>query len=105
MRACGLVVNPSLPWLGASPDGIVEDPSLKGLGLLVLVKILAVIQDFLQPSHMTKSLSSKNINIISKLNVLYHWSLNNQLYFGLYFGVFKCFLLSYHLKLPTSYYL
>ena len=24
MRAFGLVVNPSLTWLGASPDGIVE---------------------------------------------------------------------------------
>jgi len=28
------------------------------------------------------------------LNVLYHWSLDNQLYFG----VPKCFLLSYHLQ-------
>ena len=33
-RTCGLVVNPSLPWLGASPDGVVEDPSMKYLGLL-----------------------------------------------------------------------
>ena len=33
------------------------------------------------------------------LNVLYHWSLENQLNFG----VPKCFLLSYHLQLSTSY--
>ena len=30
---CGLVVNPSLPWLGASPNGIVYDPSESSVGL------------------------------------------------------------------------
>jgi len=34
------------------------------------------------------------------LNLVCQWSLNNQLYFG----ISKCFLLGYHLKLPTSYY-
>ena len=34
VRAFGLVVNPSLTLLGASPDGIVEDPSQKCIGLL-----------------------------------------------------------------------
>ena len=29
-----LVVNPSLPWLGASPDGLVYDPNEPSLGLL-----------------------------------------------------------------------
>ena len=31
---CGLVVNPSLPWLGALPDGIVHDPLEPSVGLL-----------------------------------------------------------------------
>ena len=31
---CGLVVNPLLPWLGASPDGIVHDPLKAPVGLL-----------------------------------------------------------------------
>ena len=32
MEHCGLVVNPSLPWLGASPDGIY--PLEPSIGLL-----------------------------------------------------------------------
>ena len=31
VRTCGLVVNPSLPCLDASPDGLVEDPLQKML--------------------------------------------------------------------------
>jgi len=34
VRKCGLVVNPSLPWLGASPDGMVKDPAEQSFGLL-----------------------------------------------------------------------
>jgi len=34
VHKCGLVVNPSLPWLGASPDGMVKDPAEQSFGLL-----------------------------------------------------------------------
>ena len=30
----GLVVNPSFPWLGASPDAVVIDPSVSSVGML-----------------------------------------------------------------------
>ena len=33
VRACGLVMNPTFPWLGASPAGLVHDP-LGSVGLL-----------------------------------------------------------------------
>jgi len=29
VQKCGLVIDASLPWLAASPDGIVSDPTLK----------------------------------------------------------------------------
>ena len=34
MHVGWLLINPSLPWLGAPPDGLVEDPSEKCVGLL-----------------------------------------------------------------------
>jgi len=34
IRMCGLVVNPSLPWLGTSPDAVVIDISESSVGLL-----------------------------------------------------------------------
>ena len=34
MHCCGLVVNPSLPRVGASPDGLVHDSSGPSFGLL-----------------------------------------------------------------------
>ena len=34
VRECGLVVNPTLPWLGASPDGLICDPLESTLGIL-----------------------------------------------------------------------
>jgi len=34
IRICGLVVNSSLPWLSASPDAVLIDPSKSSVGLL-----------------------------------------------------------------------
>ena len=34
VRLCGLVVNPTLPCLGASPDGLVHDPLETSFGIL-----------------------------------------------------------------------
>ena len=34
VRECGLVVNPSIPWLGASPDGLIFDQLTNSLGIL-----------------------------------------------------------------------
>ena len=34
VRECGLVVNPTLPWLGASPDGLICDPLESTLDIL-----------------------------------------------------------------------
>jgi len=34
VRKCGLVINPSLPWLGTSPDGLVKDTTEQSFGLL-----------------------------------------------------------------------
>ena len=33
-QICGSAVNPSLPWLGASPDAVVIDPPEYSVGLL-----------------------------------------------------------------------
>ena len=34
VRECGFVVNPSIPWLGASPDGLIFDPLNNSVGIL-----------------------------------------------------------------------
>ena len=34
VRLCGLVVNPTLPWLGASTDGLVLHPLETSFGIL-----------------------------------------------------------------------
>ena len=34
VHLCGLVVNPTLPWLGASPDGLVLNPLATSFGTL-----------------------------------------------------------------------
>ena len=34
VHLCGLVVNPTLPWLGASPDGLVLNPLETSFGIL-----------------------------------------------------------------------
>lgn len=66
VHTCGLVINPSLPRVGASPDGMVKDPSEEGFGLLEIkcpyahcfatVEAACIDSNFLQPLQMIRLL-------------------------------------------------
>ena len=64
VRTCGLVVNPSLPWLGASPDGLAKDPLEESVGLLEIkcpytYRLSAVEDTASDPNFFTKMIDGK----------------------------------------------
>jgi len=94
-----------LPVLSGVPQGSILGPMLflifiNDLPSLVKFSIIFLFADDTK-CHRRICNITDSTKLQEDLNLLYQWSLNNQLYFG----IPKCFLLSYHLKLPTSYYL
>jgi len=73
---------------------------INDLPLLVKFSIIFLFADDTKCHRMICNITDSG-ELQDDLNLLYQWSLNNQLYFG----IPRCFLLGYHLKLPTSYYL
>ena len=67
MEMCGLVVDPSLLWLGASPDGIVHDPSESSVGLPEIkcpyTHCLLTIEDATADSGLFAELSNGNTTL------------------------------------------
>ena len=76
VRTCRLFANPSLPWVGASPDGLVKDPSAESFGFLEItcpfmhiflqLKLHAVIQPFLYSLQMARLFQSNTTNVTIK---------------------------------------
>lgn len=71
---CGLVIYPDAPWLGASPDGLVYDPSTQPPFGLVEIKCPNVKSymdcKYLQMQHGTSALCESHS---------YFWQIQGQL--------------------------
>ena len=78
---CGLVVNPSLPWLGASPDGIVHDPSESSVGLLEIkcryTHRLSTVEDAACDSNFFAELSDGKVTL--KKNHKHYYQVQGQM--------------------------
>ena len=51
VRRCGLWVNPKFPFLGCSPDGLVDDDTVVEIKVLKLMKEYSVEQITSVPTH------------------------------------------------------
>ncbi|CAB1351237.1 unnamed protein product [Coregonus sp. 'balchen'] len=71
---CGLVIHPDVPWLGASPDGLIYDPMECPPFGLVEIKCPNVKNDvdckYLQMQHGTATLQRRHA---------YYWQVQGQL--------------------------
>ena len=78
---CGLVVNPSLPWLGASPDGIVHDPSKSSVELLEIkcpyTHRLSAVEDAACDSSFFAELSDGKVTL--KKNHKHYYQVQGQM--------------------------
>ena len=78
---CGLVVNPSLPWLGASPDAIVHDTLEPSVGLLEIkcpyTHCLSTVEDAASDSTFFAELS--NGKVILKKDHKHYYQVQGQM--------------------------
>ena len=89
IHCCGLVVNPSLPWLGASPDGLVHDPSEPSLGLLEVkcpyAHRLSTIEDAASDPNCFATLHEGKVTL--KQSHKHYYQVQGQMGLVVYHGV------------------
>ena len=97
VRECGLVVNPTLPWLGASPDGLICDPTESTLGILEVkcpyTYRLCMVQEVARESHFFANVIDDTVTL--KRSHPYHYQVQGQMALA---GVLWCDFMIYTFK-------
>ena len=81
VRECGLVVNPSIPWLGASPDGLIFNPVNNTLAILEIKCPYTYRLCTVEEAAASSNFFASNVNgtVVLKRSNKYYYQVQGQM--------------------------